>query len=62
MKRERMSADEVAQLLNVKPATVRGYASRGQMPKPTPCPCCGTVTWERADVEAWNRRRLYRGS
>jgi predicted DNA-binding transcriptional regulator AlpA len=58
-KRERMSADEVADLLGVKPSTVRGYASRGQMPKPSACPCCGTSSWVRSEVEDWNKRRLH---
>jgi DNA-binding transcriptional MerR regulator len=58
MKRKRMSTTEVAELIGVTPSTVRSYTTRGQMPSPSPCTCCGSVTYDRVEIQLWNQRRL----
>lgn len=58
--RDRLTAEGVADLLGVRPSTVRSYAARGQMPKPTPCPCCGHTSWDRQAVAAWRQERKTR--
>lgn len=58
MKAKRLTADSVAELVGVRPSTIRTYAARGQMPAPAPCPCCGHgATYDEAEVRAWLARR-----
>jgi predicted DNA-binding transcriptional regulator AlpA len=59
---ERLTTNEVASLLGVSPRTVASYAARGQMPKPSACPCCGhSPTWLRSEIDSWSNRRPGRG-
>lgn len=59
---DRLGTADVAQILGVSVSTISSYASRGQMPAASPCPCCGHApTWARADVEVWVAARPGRG-
>lgn len=60
---KRLSTDRVAELASVSPRTISSYAARGQMPKPSPCPCCGhSPTWTEKDITAWLANRPGRGA
>jgi predicted DNA-binding transcriptional regulator AlpA len=54
---KRLTAEGVADLLGVSRSTVSSYASRGQMPKPSPCPCCGSSTWDADEIRLWASNR-----
>lgn len=43
---------EIAAMLGVRPSTVSGYHSRGQLPDPYVILACGSI-WLRADIEHW---------
>lgn len=58
----RLSTADVATLANVSPRTIASYAARGQMPKPSPCPCCGLgPTWKASVIETWLANRPGQG-
>lgn len=55
---QRMTITEVAKAAGVGASTITSYASRGQMPAPSPCPCCGIgTTWARDEIDAWLAQR-----
>jgi predicted DNA-binding transcriptional regulator AlpA len=56
-KRDRLTVNEVGALLNVTASTIRSYVARNQMPGPSACPCCGSSSWDRSEVVAWNQAR-----
>lgn len=59
---QRLGTNEVASLAGVSPRTIASYAARGQMPKPSVCPCCGhTPTWSAREIDQWLGNRPGRG-
>ena len=62
MPRERLTTNEAAEMLGVRPGTIASYAARGIMPAPSSCPCCDHYpTWSRAELESWQASRPGRG-
>ena len=55
-----LDRDGVAKLLNVEPATISSYVSRGQMPPPD-LRLGSAPVWYRATIEAWTASRPGQG-
>lgn len=54
MTSDRLTVEGVARLLDVAPSTIYAYVARGQMPVPSPCPCCGHgPTWQHQTIIDW---------
>lgn len=53
---ELLDTDGVAQLLNIKPTTVRWYHKRGFMP-PADRKFGRALVWERTTIEEWDNKR-----
>jgi predicted DNA-binding transcriptional regulator AlpA len=54
----RLTADGAAALVGMTASTIRSYASRGYMPRPEPCPCCGHgATWTEQQIRDWQASR-----
>lgn len=50
---------DIAELLGIEPATIRSYASRGQMPAPSG-KVGRTPYWDKDDIEPWIAERVNR--
>lgn len=50
---DRLTISALADYLGVTQSTIRSYLTRDWMPQPSPCPCCNSKTWARADIDRW---------
>jgi len=49
-----LTVADVAEVLGIKPSTVRAYVARKQMPSWNYCPSCGHApTWARDTLAEW---------
>lgn len=59
---KRLGTAQVAERAGVSPRTIASYAARGQMPKPSACPCCGhSPTWAEKEITTWLQNRPGQG-
>lgn len=56
-----LNTKQIAQIVGVKPATIRAYRHRGFMPLPVRYLDGRTPLWSADEIQQWHRERLARG-